>query len=169
MIIIIIIIIRSCNLLSGSKPLETKHDDKPTNVTMTTGSVGWLSRLLQLAIIIAFVGCFQSVYKHVTTMEQRIKELEVKQETSENKINDLEMEIAALHLKLSSVINETQDNRKLLDTTEGGLNKTNTFVKEFYKNFTITNTLTGDHNSSIQYLYNFTDVINETLVRVKDE
>ena len=171
--------------LSGSKSLEDKHDDKPTNVAMTSGSMGCLRRsfqqhyLIQVATIILFIGCLYPVYNDITTMKRRFQELELKQEKSENKINYLEMEISKfkdleiviieLKRELSSVTKETQTNRKQLDTAKSGLNKTNTFVKEFYKNFTVTNTLTEEHNSSIQYLFNFIDALNETLVKVNDE
>ena len=109
-------------------------------------------------------------------MKRRIQELELKEEKSENKINYLEMEISKfkdleiviieLKRELSSVTEETQTNRKQLDIAKSGLNKTNTFVKELYKNFTVTNTLTEEHNSRIQFLFYFIGALYETVVIV---
>ena len=45
----------------------------------------------------------------------------------------------------------------------------NLFVKEFDNNFTVTYTLTDKLNTSVQFLHNFTDKIDEALVTIKDE
>ena len=99
-------------------------------------------------------------------MEKAVQEGQAKQKMSEMKINTLEKDNNELKGKLRSVTEVSKNNRKLLDITVGDLDKMNLFVKEFYKNYTLTYTLTDKHNSSIQFLYNFTAATNETLMNV---
>ena len=41
-------------------------------------------------------------------------------------------------------------------------------MKEFHKNITVASTMSENDRLNIQYLYNFTDVLNETLSNVKE-
>ena len=112
-------------------------------------------------------------------MEQTIQELKLLQENSDKKISkletnivnmkDMETEMEDLKRELNLMTKDTRNNYKLLGSTENDLNKTKMFVKEIYMNLTVTNTLADTHNSSIQNLYNFTGIINETLVNVQKQ
>lgn len=84
-------------------------------------------------------------------------------------MKDMETEIKDLKRDLGLVIKDLQNSRKLFGTTDNDLNKTNMFVKEFYKNLTVINALTDKYNSGIHYLYDFTDAINGTLAKVHNE
>ena len=101
------------------------------------------------------------MYKHIETLDQGVKEFQ-------KKISDLEVEIVELKRELGSVNMETRSKRKVLDISKTDLNTTNAFVKELNKNFTQANTLADKHSMDIQHLYNSTDIINETLVIVKE-
>ena len=153
--------------LLGSKASESKHQDKPANVTVNSGSGNtvWakVPSLFQLATIFLFIACLYPVYKHIATLEKALQEVQVKQNM---KINTLEKDNNELKAKLKSVTEVSKNNRKLLDTTVGDLDKMNLFVKEFYKNYIFTYTLTDKHSSSIQFLHNFTAATNETLMKV---
>ena len=94
-----------------------------------------------------------------STMKRQIQEIQVKQEESERKIMALEKD----NIKLNSTL------WSLSKKAKAELSDVNTFVREFYKNFTVSYTLTDKHSSTIQSLYNFTDAIRETLMNVKDK
>ena len=113
------------------------------------------------------------------SIEQRSQELAFKLQTTEKKVDRLETEIDRLQsleielheLKrdLLSSTKETQNNKNILVSTENAIEKTTMFVKELYKNYTVISTLIDKHNACIQYLYNYTESMNESLVKVYKE
>ena len=130
---------------SGPNAFENKHQDKPANVTVKPSSgnkmLGKIPYLFQVPTIVLFIGCFYPVYKHITTMEKTIQEIQAKQEKTEMKLNK----------------------------TVERLNEVNIFVEEFNNAFSNGNALSDKHSSTIQLLRTSIDIINGKLVEIKDE
>lgn len=147
------------NTPEGPTASENKLQDKPTNVTVNYGKGGPvlanMPSRFQIAAIVLFIGCLYPVYKHIMTMEM--------------KITSLEEDNIRLKAHLASVTEVSQNNRKLFDMTVGSNDKMDLFMKDFYKNYTVTYTLTDKLNSSTKFLLDFTNALNETLLKIKDE
>ena len=123
----------------------------------------------------------------LTSLSKEKQRLEVKLEKAEKHILTLQNENIDLNGKLRSLSEDMvtsekkiaslgKDNKEFNTTlvtvseeTRGGLSKTNMFLKEFYKNFTLKNTLMDKHDTAIQYIYNFSNNFNEKLTTVKNE
>lgn len=99
-------------------------------------------------------------------MEHTIEELKLYNKQLNTRISRLESDMHQTMTALTSLEEDVKNNQNKLQTLRVDVAKLETSAKEFFKNFTVAESNLDEQITSIQYLFNKTDDLNEKLVNI---